>query len=101
MLARIYRPAKNAMQSGKANTRQWVLEFEPGAPLKPEALMGWQTSTDPTRQVRMAFDTREQAIAFARAHAIPHVVAEPREPKRIIKAYGENFAFDRKEPWSH
>jgi len=101
MLAKIYRPAKTAMQSGKGATRHWVLEFEPGTALRPEALMGWQTSTDTARQVRLEFETREQAIEFARAHNIPHVVAEPREPKRILKAYGDNFAYDRKEPWSH
>ncbi len=49
----------------------------------------------------MQFDTKEQAIAFARAHAIPHQVAEPPEPKRFPKAYGDNFAFRRREPWSH
>ena len=101
MLARIYRPAKNAMQSGKANMRRWVLEFEPSAALRPEALMGWTSSADPDGQVRMYFDDREQAIGFARKHAIPHQVIEPRELKRVIKAYGDNFAFSRKEPWSH
>lgn len=101
MLARIYRPAKTAMQSGTANAQQWVLEFEAGHALKPEALMGWTSSVEPNGQVRLLFETREQAIAFARARNIPHNVAEPREPRRIIKAYGDNFAYSRKEPWSH
>lgn len=89
------------MQSGKANAKRWVLEFEPSAASRPDALMGWTSSPDATGQVRMQFDTKEQAIAFARSHAIAHQVAEPPEPKRFPKAYGDNFAFRRREPWSH
>jgi hypothetical protein len=101
MLARIYRPAKTAMQSGRALTKKWRLEFEPRLAPRPDALMGWTSSADPSGQIRMTFDTREEAIAFARAHAIPHRVIEPEEPRRVIKAYGDNFAFRRREPWSH
>jgi hypothetical protein len=101
MLARIYRPAKNAMQSGKASTRKWRLEFAPSAAARPDALMGWTSSIDTNGQVRMTFETKEEAIAFARAHGIPHQVAEPAEPKRQPRAYSDNFAFKRREPWSH
>lgn len=101
MLAKIYRPAKNAMQSGKAGTRKWRLEFEAAAAPRTEALMGWTSSADTNGQVRIEFDTLAQAIAFARAHGLPHQVAEPRETKRIPRAYGDNFAFTRREPWSH
>lgn len=101
MLAKIYRPTKNAMQSGKANTTHWVLEFEPGAAPTSDRLMGWTGAADPAGQVRLSFDDKEQAIAFARAHGIPHQVSEPPETRRIIKAYGDNFAYRRREPWSH
>jgi hypothetical protein len=101
MLARIYRPAKNAMQSGKAGARKWRLEFEAAEAAKTEALMGWTSSPDALGQVRISFDSKEQAIAFARAHGLAHDVVEPPESKRIIKAYADNFAFKRKEPWSH
>lgn len=101
MLAKIYRPAKTAMQSGKANAKRWVLEFASDVAPRSDALMGWTSSPDASGQVRMYFETKEQAIAFARAHAIPHQVSEPTEPKRIPKAYGDNFAFRRREPWSH
>jgi hypothetical protein len=101
MLAKIYRPAKTAMQSGKAGAKRWVLEFEPNAALRAEPLMGWTSSPDAMGQVRMTFETREQAIAFAQAHQIPHQVVDPTETKRIPKAYGDNFAYRRKEPWSH
>src|ERR1043165_9822101 len=67
MLARIYRPAKNAMQSGKAKTKDWVLEFEPASARKPDPLMGWTQSSDMNGQIRLTFETREQAIAYAQA----------------------------------
>ena len=101
MLARLYRPAKNAMQSGKAQTKRWRLEFEPRLAPRPDALMGWISSADPNGQVRIDFDTKEAAIAFARTHSIPHQVVETPEPARQIKSYSDNFAFRRREPWSH
>lgn len=101
MLAKIYRPSKNAMQSGQAATRRWVLEFEPGSAPPADALMGWTGSSDTMRQVRLSFDTLEQAIAFAREHQIPHQVQDPQDRKAVIKAYGDNFAFRKREPWSH
>lgn len=101
MLAKIYRPTKNAMQSGKAATKKWRLEFVLADAPRPDALMGWISSADPNGQVRISFDTKEAAIEFARSHAIPHQVVEPEESKRIPRAYGDNFAFKRREPWSH
>jgi ETC complex I subunit conserved region len=101
MLAKIYLPSKSAMQSGKAQTRKWRLEFSADLAPKSDALMGWTGSADPNGQVRLGFDSKEQAIAFARAHAIPHQVIEPAIAKRFPKGYGENFAFKRREPWSH
>jgi hypothetical protein len=89
------------MQSGQAGVRKWRLEFEAASAPKTEALMGWTSSPDALGQVCISFDTKEQAIAFARAHALPHEVTDPPESKRIIKAYADNFAFLRKEPWSH
>jgi hypothetical protein len=101
MLARIYRPAKNAMQSGKGKSKQWVLEFEPELAPKIDPLMGWTSSADTAKQVRINFESKEEAIAFAKAKGIPHRVTEPHEAARVIKSYGENFAFGRKRPWTH
>jgi hypothetical protein len=101
MLARIYRPAKTAMQSGKAKTLEWVLEFEPASARLPDPLMGWAQSMDMNGQVRLSFDTREEAIAYAQSHAIAFQVMEPKPIRRVIKAYADNFAFTRKEPWTH
>ena len=101
MLARIYKPAKPAMQSGTAKTKGWVLEFEPATARTPDHLMGWPSTDDTQAQVALRFDTEEEAVAYARHHGIPFQVFPPREPRRLIKAYADNFAFQRKEPWTH
>ena len=101
MLARIFVPAKTAMQSGRANAKEWVLEFEPASARRSDPLMGWTVSTDMNGQVRLQFDTREEAVAYAQRHGIAFEVLEPREHRRRPKAYADNFAFSRKEPWTH
>ena len=101
MLARICRPAKSAMQSGKAKTLVWVLEFEPTSIRAPDPLMGWQQTRDTDGQIRLKFETREEAVAYAQKHGIPFEVTEPKLPKKIIKAYADNFAANRKQPWTH
>jgi hypothetical protein len=101
MDARIYKPRKTAMQSGRAKTREWVLEFRSGDDRFSDPLMGWTSINDTTGQVRLHFDTREQAIDFAKREKLTFTVDEPREPKRLVKSYSENFAPDRKQPWTH
>ncbi len=101
MLARIYRPAKSAMQSGVAKTKDWVLEFEPASARVPDALMGWTSSSDMNGQVRLSFETQEEAAAYATAHGIAFQVFVPKTPRKIIKAYADNFAFQRKQSWTH
>ena len=89
------------MQSGKARTRKWLLEYEPEAPRQIEPLMGWTASTDMRSQVSLEFDTLEEAIAYARKNAIPFQVFEPHMPSPKSKAYSDNFRFGRKVPWTH
>ncbi|MDP3658754.1 ETC complex I subunit [Phenylobacterium sp.] len=101
MLARIYRPSKTAMQSGKAKTKDWVLEFEPARALRSDPLMGWTESTDMNGQVQLAFDTQDEAVRYAQAHGLAFQIAQAKTPKRIIKTYSDNFAFGRKVPWTH
>ena len=101
MFAKIYRPAKTAMQSGRAKTKKWVLECEPEHARRIDPLMGWTSIEGTSQQVHLAFDSREAAVAFAKKHAIPHQVVEPKERRRNVKAYADNFAFDRKAPWTH
>ncbi|MDH5188150.1 MAG: ETC complex I subunit [Rhodospirillaceae bacterium] len=93
--ARIYRPAKTAMQSGKAKTGKWVLEFEPTDPISPDALMGWAGSGDTRQQVKMRFDTMDEATSFAEANSIDADVIKPHEAKIIKKSYSDRFAFNR------
>ncbi|MFN3549062.1 MAG: ETC complex I subunit [Mesorhizobium sp.] len=101
MSARIYSPAKTAMQSGKAKTGRWLLEFDPEMPKKIDPLMGYTTSADMKSQIRLVFDTREEAVAYASKHGIPFRVQEPKEAKRRQISYSDNFRYDRKAPWTH
>jgi ETC complex I subunit-like protein len=102
MQARIFKPAKNAMQSGRAGTQQkWVLEFAPSSRREADPLMGWTSSDDTRRQLRLNFDTREEAIAYAEREGIPYVVEEPAARRVQPKAYADNFRFDRIGNWTH
>ena len=82
MVARIYKPAKTAMQSGTAKTREWVLDYEPEQPRAVEPLMGWTSSGDMRQQVRLRFETQEEAVAYCERHGIPYQVAEPKPAER-------------------
>lgn len=99
--ARIYQPSKNAMQSGRAKTKKWVLEFEPSAARKVEPLMGWTSSPDTNTQVILRFDTKEEAIAYATRKGIEFQVVATHSPKPLIKAYADNFKADRIGQWTH
>ncbi|WP_417605422.1 ETC complex I subunit [Primorskyibacter flagellatus] len=103
MKARIYKPARNAMQSGVARTKTWVLDFAPSERRSVDPLMGWTSSGDMQSQVRLRFDTREAAEEYASDHGIDAVVIEPKTRKPNIRArgYAENFATDRRGPWTH
>ena len=101
MKARIFQPAKTSMQSGRSKMKRWVLEFPRSSAVAPEALMGWQSSSDTQRQVRLYFSTKEEAIAFADAKAIEYEVRNPNKRNLRMKTYADNFAFDRKGAWTH
>ena len=102
MFARIFQPAKTAMQSGRAKTSHWVIEFEAEAARRIDPLMGW-TAGDDTRagQVRLSFDSKDAAVAYAKRHSIPFQILEERTAEPVIKAYADNFAFQRRKPWTH
>ena len=101
MSARIYSPSKTAMQSGKAKTGLWILEFERASARTVEPLMGYTSSADPLAQVRLKFATREDAVAYAEKHGIAYRLDEPKEAKRRNISYSDNFKFDRRTPWTH
>ena len=102
MRARIFQPAKTAMQSGTAKAKGWVLEFAPATERGVDPLMGWTSSDDTQAQVRLRFDTREAAEAYANARGIEYEVTEPKARKPVIRprGSGENFATDRKGVWT-
>ena len=98
MTARIYKPAKTAMQSGQAKTSDWVLDYEPEEPRVVESLMGWTSSGDMKSQIRLRFATKEEAVAYAERHGIPYQVQEAKPAQRRGLSYADNFAFDRHGP---
>jgi NADH dehydrogenase ubiquinone Fe-S protein 4 len=93
--ARIFQPAKNAMQSGRKGTKHWRLEYAPAAHKYVEPLMGWTGSTDTTQQVVVDFDEKENAIEFCEANNIAFTVFEPKKRKLHLKAYADNFSYSR------
>ena len=103
MSARIYKPARTAMQSGTGKTRHWVLEFVSETAREVDPLMGWTSSGDTETQVKLRFDSKEAALEYARAHGIEAEVQEPqkRQPNIRQMGYGENFATNRRGAWTH
>ncbi|MDG1417503.1 MAG: ETC complex I subunit [Maricaulis sp.] len=101
MFAKIYRPARNAMQSGRGKSNMWLLEFTPEMAKTPDPLMGWASSSDMRSQIRLEFDSQADAVAYAGRQGIAYQVIEPQEAKRHEKSYSANFSPDRKQPWSH
>lgn len=101
MTARIFKPAKNAMQSGQAKTKDWQLDYEPEQQRVIEPLMGWTSSGDMKQQLSIRFHTKEDAVAYCEREGIAYQVLEPQDMKPRVKAYADNFAFRRSEPWTH
>lgn len=103
MRARIYQPARTAMSSGQGKTKHWVLEYAPDSPREVDPLMGWTSSSDMQSQVKLNFDSKEAALAYARENKIDAQVLEPKKRRANIRArgYAENFAVDRRGAWTH
>jgi hypothetical protein len=101
MAARIYKPAKTAMQSGAGNTKEWVLDYEPEEPREIEPLMGWTGSGDMRQQVRLRFDSAEEAVAYCERHGIAYQLSETKPVARRSLSYADNFSFRRTDPWTH
>ena len=94
-LARIYRPAKTAMQSGRAQTRNWLLEYEPATRRDPDPLMGWSSARDTLNEVRLHFPTLDEAVGFAEKHGLDFAIIEPHARTPKAKSYADNFRYDR------
>ena len=101
MTARIYKPARTAMQSGAAKTKEWVLDYEPEQPRAVEPLMGWTSSGDMKQQLRLLFDTKDEAIAYCERNGIAYQLFESQPLRRQRISYSDNFAYTRRTPWTH
>jgi len=93
--ARIYQPAKTAMQSGRAQTRKWVLEYLPATARRPDPLMGWASAEDTLNEVRLHFDTLDEARAFAQRQGLDCTIIAPQRAVGKPKNYADNFRYDR------
>ena len=101
MTARIYKPARTAMQSGIAKTKEWMLDYEPEQPRAVEPLMGWTSSGDMKQQLRLDFETKDEAVAYCERNGIAYEVFESTPPKRQRISYSDNFAATRRGAWTH
>jgi hypothetical protein len=101
MSAKIYRPAKTAMQSGKAKTHSWVLEFDQESPRTIDPIMGYTSSADTRQQLKLTFESLEQAEDYAKRNNIEYRVVQPKEVLRQSLSYSDNFRFTRTQPWTH
>ena len=99
--ARIYKPSKTSMQSGRAKTAKWILEFTRKAPAIPDPLMGWQSCVDTQKQVTIPFSTKEAAIKYAENHSLDYQVVKSQTKKLNIKTYADNFSSERRIAWTH
>jgi hypothetical protein len=103
MRATIYQPARNAMTSGQAKTKTWVLEYTPSEARSVDPLMGWTSSNDMNSQVKLSFDSKEAAIAYATDKGLAYSITEPHKRSHNVRngGYGENFATYRRAVWTH
>ena len=101
MTARIYKPARTAMQSGAANTKEWVLDYEPEQRRAIDPLMGWTSSGDMKQQVRLHFDTKDEAIAYCERNGIAYEAFDTPPHKQTRISYSDNFAYTRRGAWTH
>jgi len=101
MRARIYQRPKTAMQSGRAQTDEWILEWEPSNRQRNDFLMGWWGGGDTRQQLHLIFDTRDEAVAYAQREGIEYDLELPPPRRTRPKAYADNFRFGRAENWTH
>ena len=88
--AKIYKPSKTAMQSGKRNTKKWILEFDT-ADNETNPLMGWESSKDTMSEIKLEFSSKEEVISYVKKNNIDYYVVEPEKSKIIKKSYSDNF----------
>ena len=101
MTIKIYKPAKTAMQSGLGKTKKWLAEYISEVDTVKDSLMGWNSSLDTQSQIKVFFNTKEQAIAWAKKNNYQFYVEKPKVKKIKPKSYSSNFDMNPKEPSTH
>ena len=101
MTVKIYKPSKTAMQSGQGKTKKWLAEYISDTDIEKDSLMGWNSSSDTNSQIKIFFETKEQAILWAKKNNYQYFVEEAKIKKIKIKSYASNFDMNKKEPWTH
>ena len=103
MRVRIFQPTRSAMSSGLAKTKSWVLEYAPAKSRDLDPLMGWTSSADIQSQVRLAFDSKVEALTYAELHGLEADIIEPTRRKVNVRpgGYADNFATGRRGAWTH
>ena len=101
MTARIFKPSKTAMQSGLAKTNDWVIDFEPEEARQVEPLMGWTSSSDMRQQLHLRCASKAEAVAYCERHGVAYQVTEAKPVSRRNISYSDNFAFKRRDAWTH
>ena len=103
MVARIFKTSKTAMQSGTGNANQWLLEYEKNYHKPIDQVMSWIGSSDTTSQIKLKFETKDEAIQYAKSNNLFYFIEEGSEKKMNIRknGYGENFDHSRRRPWTH
>ena len=101
MTIKIYKQSKSSMQSGLGKTKVWLAEYISEKDKTKDSLMGWNSSSDTKEQIKIFFDTKEQAIEWSKKNNEQFIVIEPKERKIKPKNYASNFDMNRKEPWTH
>ena len=101
MTIKIYKPSKTAMQSGYGKTKRWLAEYISDVDNVKDTLMGWNSSFDTQSQIKVFFDTKEQAVQWAKKNSYQFYIEEPKVQIIKPKSYASNFDMNRKEPWTH
>ncbi|PPR46387.1 MAG: hypothetical protein CFH19_01282 [Alphaproteobacteria bacterium MarineAlpha5_Bin9] len=101
MTFKIYKPSKSAMQSGRSSSKKWIAEYISNISTSKDKLMGWTSSNDTNKQIKLFFENKENAINWAKNNNVQFIVYEPDERKITPKSYASNFDYKKKEPWTH
>ena len=101
MTVKIYKPSKSSMQSGQMNTKKWLAEYISDTEQVKDTLMGWNSSLDTKSQIKVFFETKEQAIEWAKKNNYQYFIEDTKKRKIKPKNYASNFDINRKESWTH